>query len=122
MSGFSESNFEKKLADLNNSAQSIQQLSLWVLHHRKHYQAVVKVWHAGLLRAADSRKLTFLYLANDVVQNSKKKHPEIAKEFGSVMKKVTDHLSGLELDLKTVGSIERLLKVRTTLRLCLEHL
>lgn len=38
MSGFSEGSFEKKLSELNNSAQSIQQLSLWLIHHRKHYQ------------------------------------------------------------------------------------
>ncbi len=38
MSGFSESALDKKLSDLNSSAQSIQQLSLWVIHHRKHYK------------------------------------------------------------------------------------
>jgi hypothetical protein len=38
MSGFTEAALEKKLVELNASAQSIQQLSLWLIHHRKHYQ------------------------------------------------------------------------------------
>lgn len=111
MSGFSEDTFDKKLADLNNSQQSIQQLSLWIIHHRKHYETVVRVWLRELGKAATGRKLTFLYLANDVVQNSKKKAPEFAKEFGGIMKKVLDHLAAVKLDEKTVKSIARLLNI-----------
>ena len=32
-----------------------------------------------------SRKLTFLYLANDVIQNSKKKGPEFNREFKNIV-------------------------------------
>ena len=45
-------------------------------------------------------------------QNSKKKHPEIAKEFGSVMVKVISHLNHLkDLDAGTVKSVARLLAI-----------
>lgn len=44
MSGFSEAALEKKLAELNNSQQSIQTLSLWLIHHRKHHVNIVKIW------------------------------------------------------------------------------
>ena len=111
MSSFSEESFEKKLADLNNSQQSIQQLSLWLIHHRKHYQKIVSVWQKELYKTANSRKLTFLYLANDVVQNSRKKAPEFAKGFGHSLRKVLDHLSALKLDEKTIKSIGRLLQI-----------
>jgi len=113
MSGYSEPALERKLSDLNNSAQSIQQLSLWLIHHRKHYHSIVKVWFKELGKSPTAtRKLTLLYLANDVVQNSKKKHPEIAKEFGSVMVKVMSHLSHVkDIDAKTVKSVARLLSI-----------
>ena len=112
MSGYADSVLERKLADLNNSPQSIQQLSVWLIHHRKHYQAIVKLWFKELGKAKpNARKLTFLYLANDVSQNSKKKHPEYSKEFGTVMKQVLEHLAVIELDGKTVKAIERLLKI-----------
>jgi len=111
--GYSEPSLERKLSDLNNSAQSIQQLSLWLIHHRKHYQSIVKVWFQEFGKAPNgNRKLTLLYLANDVVQNSKKKHPEIAKEFGAVMVPVVTHLSVIkDIDAKTVQSIARLLSI-----------
>ena len=111
MSSFSEETLEKKLIDLNVSQQSIQQLSLWLIHHRKHFQKIVAVWNRELHKASNNRKLTFLYLANDVVQNSRKKAPEFAKEFGAIMKKVLGHLSKLRLDEKTVKSITRLIQI-----------
>ena len=45
MSGFTEAALEKKLAELNNSQQSIQTLSLWLIHHRKHHAAIVRIWY-----------------------------------------------------------------------------
>lgn len=50
MSGFTENALVKKLEDLNASQQSIQTLSLWLIHHRKHHQIIVKTWFRELLR------------------------------------------------------------------------
>lgn len=44
MAGFTEGALAKKLMDLNASQQSIQTLSLWLIHHRKHHSTIVKVW------------------------------------------------------------------------------
>lgn len=44
MSAFTEQALIKKLADLNSSSQSIQTLSLWLIHHRKHHPNIVKIW------------------------------------------------------------------------------
>lgn len=43
--------------------------------------------------AKTSRKLTFLYLANDVIQNSKKKGPEFTKDFESVLVDACSHVA-----------------------------
>jgi hypothetical protein len=48
MAGFTEGALSKKLADLNSSQQSIQTLSLWLIHHRKHHATIVKVWFREL--------------------------------------------------------------------------
>lgn len=40
----------KKLSDLNPSQQSIQTLSLWLIHHRKHHSVIVKVWMRELVK------------------------------------------------------------------------
>lgn len=110
MASFSEENFVKKLADLNNSQQSIQTLSLWLIHHRKHSRTIVDVWINELRKARGLKKLTFLYLANDVIQNSKKKGPEFSRDFRLVLPDGYRE-AGKDADEKTKGSMERILNI-----------
>ncbi|XP_051991972.1 regulation of nuclear pre-mRNA domain-containing protein 1A-like [Xyrauchen texanus] len=93
MSVFSDYALEKKLSELSNSQQSVQTLSLWLIHHRKHSKTIVKVWYKELKKAQVSRKLTFLYLANDVIQNSKRKGPEFTQDFAPVIVDAFKHVS-----------------------------
>lgn len=39
----------------------------------------------GFFSVSVPRRLIYIYLANDVIQNSKKKGPEFTKDFGSVL-------------------------------------
>ncbi|XP_034446465.1 regulation of nuclear pre-mRNA domain-containing protein 1B isoform X2 [Hippoglossus hippoglossus] len=110
MSSFSESALEKKLTELSSSQQSVQTLSLWIIHHRKHSALIVKVWHRELKKAKSSRKLTFLYLANDVIQNSKKKGPEFAKDYETVLVDACSHVAS-EADVGCKKHMERLLNI-----------
>uniref|UniRef100_A0A3Q1AJG0 Regulation of nuclear pre-mRNA domain-containing protein 1A n=1 Tax=Amphiprion ocellaris TaxID=80972 RepID=A0A3Q1AJG0_AMPOC len=92
MSAFSEVALEKKLSELSNSQQSVQTLSLWLIHHRKHSKTIVNVWFNELKKAQVSRKLTFLYLANDVIQNSKRKGPEFTQDFAPIIVDAFKHV------------------------------
>lgn len=59
-----------------------------------------------------SKKLTFMYLANDVIQNSKKKGPEYGKEYGKILKNAFTHIGETcSSDDKTLGSLGRILKI-----------
>lgn len=107
--GFTESAFIKKLADLNTSTQSIQTLSLWLIHHRKHYTSVVKIWLRELIKAKESKVLRFMYLANDVIQISRKKGPEYGQEFGMLLKKAFEHMS--QCNETTKNQLDRLLTI-----------
>lgn len=111
MSGFTELALERKLSELNNSQQSIQTLSLWLIHHRKHHKTIVHVWLRELKKAKPPRKLTFMYLANDVIQNSKKKGPEFTREFATVLAKAFAHISVRDTDQKTHAGLRRILSV-----------
>ncbi|XP_029362051.1 regulation of nuclear pre-mRNA domain-containing protein 1B isoform X2 [Echeneis naucrates] len=110
MSSFSESALEKKLSELSSSQQSVQTLSLWIIHHRKHSALIVRVWHRELKKAKSNRKLTFLYLANDVIQNSKKKGPEFTKDFETVLVDACSHVAS-EADEGCKKHMERLLNI-----------
>ena len=48
MSSFSTSTLEKKLGDLSNTQHSIQTMSLWIIHHRKHAKNIVQIWYKEL--------------------------------------------------------------------------
>lgn len=53
-----------------------------------------------------------MYLANDVIQNSKKKGPEYGKEFGKLLKNAFIHIGDTcQKDEKTIGSLTRILKI-----------
>ncbi|XP_072370762.1 regulation of nuclear pre-mRNA domain-containing protein 1B isoform X2 [Scyliorhinus torazame] len=110
MSSFSESALEKKLSELSNSQQSVQTLSLWLIHHRKHAGIIVHVWHRELKRAKPSRKLTFIYLANDVIQNSKRKGPEFTKAFEGVLVDAFSHVAR-ESEQNCKKQMERVLNI-----------
>ncbi|KAG4067453.1 hypothetical protein HA402_009690 [Bradysia odoriphaga] len=112
MSAFTETALIKKLVDLNPSQQSIQTLSLWLIHHRKHHSHITKSWYNEMRKAPKNKKLTFMYLANDVIQNSKKKGPEYGKEFQKVLQKAFLHIGETcGSDNKTISSLDRILKI-----------
>ncbi|XP_075560704.1 regulation of nuclear pre-mRNA domain-containing protein 1A isoform X7 [Pelecanus crispus] len=52
MSAFSEAALERKLSELSNSQQSVQTLSLWLIHHRKHSALIVSVWERELRKVS----------------------------------------------------------------------
>lgn len=53
-----------------------------------------------------------MYLANDIIQNSKKKGPEYGKEFSKVLKKAFSHIGDTcASDNRTIGSLGRILKI-----------
>lgn len=54
-----------------------------------------------------------MYLANDVIQNSKKKGPEYGKEFQKVLHKAFQHIGETcsTSDNKTIASLDRILKI-----------
>uniref|UniRef100_A0A6B2EIQ4 Putative regulator of nuclear mrna n=1 Tax=Phlebotomus kandelakii TaxID=1109342 RepID=A0A6B2EIQ4_9DIPT len=112
MSSFTESALVKKLTELNPSQQSIQTLSLWLIHHRKHHTTIVKTWLRELQRAAAHKKLTFMYLANDVIQNSKKKGPEYGSEFTKALEAAFRHVAETcSKEGKTINSLDRILSI-----------
>ncbi|XP_060839956.1 regulation of nuclear pre-mRNA domain-containing protein 1B [Rhopalosiphum padi] len=111
MTSFTEGGLNKRLKELNSSQQSIQTLSLWLIHHRKYAHTVVKIWSKEILTGSESKQLTLMYLANDVIQNSKKKGPEYGQEFGKELAKAFKQISLNNCSSKTRQSLTRLLNI-----------
>ncbi|KAK9669874.1 hypothetical protein RND81_13G160400 [Saponaria officinalis] len=75
----------EKLSKLNNSQQSIETLSHWCIFHMNKAKLVVESWEKQFQCAPRRQKLTFLYLANDILQNSRRKGAEFVTEFWRVL-------------------------------------
>ncbi|KAF5199595.1 Regulation of nuclear pre-mrna domain-containing protein 1b [Thalictrum thalictroides] len=71
----------EKLSKLNNSQQSIESLSQWCISHRKKAKQVVETWDKLFNSSQRERRVSFLYLANDILQNSRRKGSEFVNEF-----------------------------------------
>ncbi|KAJ3206264.1 Regulation of nuclear pre-mRNA domain containing protein 1B [Entophlyctis luteolus] len=56
-----------------------------LIHHRKNAAESVAVWAAEFAKTSTARKLTFLHLANDVLQVARKKAEDFSREFARVL-------------------------------------
>ncbi|XAR52033.1 hypothetical protein NMG60_11006876 [Bertholletia excelsa] len=74
-----------KLAKLNNSQQSIETLSHWCIFHMNKAKLVVETWARQFHCSPREQRLAFLYLANDILQNSRRKGSEFVGEFWKVL-------------------------------------
>ncbi|KAJ3035510.1 Regulation of nuclear pre-mRNA domain containing protein 1B, partial [Rhizophlyctis rosea] len=84
MTTYSEEALNQKLSRLVDTQDSITVLSQWIIYHKKHAHTSVQTWAKELLKAAPHRKLCYIYLANDVIQNSRRKSDDFVKEFAKV--------------------------------------
>ncbi|KAM7460252.1 hypothetical protein LguiA_019743 [Lonicera macranthoides] len=71
----------EKLAKLNSSQQSIETLSHWCIFHMHKAKQVVETWDRQFHSSPREQRLAFLYLANDILQNSRRKGSEFVDEF-----------------------------------------
>nr|CAG8543977.1 871_t:CDS:2 [Entrophospora candida] len=61
------------------------------MYHRRHVATSVDIWHRELRKASSARKLSFIYLCNDVCQNSRRKGPEFIQAFKKVLPEAIEH-------------------------------
>ncbi|KAK4369679.1 hypothetical protein RND71_009154 [Anisodus tanguticus] len=75
----------EKLSKLNSSQQSIESLSRWCISHRKKAKQIVETWDKSFRSAQREQRVSFLYLSNDILQNSRRKGSEFVNEFWKVL-------------------------------------
>ncbi|KAL5751651.1 hypothetical protein ACOSQ2_022158 [Xanthoceras sorbifolium] len=90
---FSEQILAEKLAKLNSTQQCIETLSHWCIFHRGKADVVVSTWDKQFHSSQIAQKVPLLYLANDILQNSKRKGNEFVTEFWKVLPSAIKDLS-----------------------------
>ncbi|CAI0428557.1 unnamed protein product [Linum tenue] len=82
---FSEQILSDKLSKLNSTQQCIETLSHWCIFHQTKAELVVATWDKQFHVSEMVQKVPLLYLANDILQNSKRKGNEFVTEFWKVL-------------------------------------
>lgn len=82
----------EKLSKLNNSQQSIESLSRWCISNRKKARQIVETWEKMFNSSQKEQCVSFLYLANDILQNSRRKGSEFVNEFWKVLPAALKHV------------------------------
>ncbi|RDA89039.1 hypothetical protein CP532_0698 [Ophiocordyceps camponoti-leonardi (nom. inval.)] len=65
-----------RLSSLNESHDSIATAAQWIMFHRRHADRTVQLWMQRLKESSSTRRLSLVYLANEVVQQSRIRHKE----------------------------------------------
>ncbi|XP_069336774.1 regulation of nuclear pre-mRNA domain-containing protein 2 isoform X3 [Eulemur rufifrons] len=106
--GALESSLDRKFQSVTNTMESIQGLSSWCIENKKHHSTIVYHWMKWLRRSAYPHRLNLFYLANDVIQNCKRKNAIIFREsFADVLPEA----AALVKDPSVSKSIERIFKI-----------
>ncbi|KAK9480162.1 RNA polymerase II-binding domain-containing protein [Lipomyces japonicus] len=83
---YSEDVVASKLSSLNETQESIVNISQWILFHRRYAEQTVRTWSKFISEAPTHKKLALIYLANEVVQQSKaRKKDEFIQAFSKVI-------------------------------------
>ncbi|XP_054431322.1 regulation of nuclear pre-mRNA domain-containing protein 2 isoform X7 [Pteronotus mesoamericanus] len=107
-SGALESSLDRKFQSVTNTMESIQGLSSWCIENKKHHTTIVYHWMKWLRRSAYPHRLNLFYLANDVIQNCKRKNAIIFREsFADVLPEA----AALVKDPSVSKSVERIFKI-----------
>lgn len=105
----------KKLLGLQETQDSIVTISQWVLFHQRHSKEAASTWAKYITSDPDARnskkRLSLLYLCNDVVQQARhKRKPEFIDDFGGVLPGVFSSIFP-QLDPAVQPKAERLITV-----------
>ncbi|XP_062466106.1 regulation of nuclear pre-mRNA domain-containing protein 2 [Pezoporus occidentalis] len=103
-----EASLDRKLQAVTNTMESIQGLSSWCLENKRHHSTIVCHWMKWLRRSAFPHRLNLFYLANDVIQNCKRKNAIV---FRDAFAEVLPEAASLVKDPSVSKSIERIFKI-----------
>ncbi|CAG5084391.1 Oidioi.mRNA.OKI2018_I69.PAR.g10629.t1.cds [Oikopleura dioica] len=87
---------KRKLAAVTNTQASINNLSTWIIENKASASQVVEFWLTQLQKSDNDHRLTLLYVANDVIQNCRKRgseYKELSENWKEVMPRAFDYFS-----------------------------
>ncbi|KAF2673506.1 DUF618-domain-containing protein [Microthyrium microscopicum] len=111
MASFSDDSVKAKLSTLNETQDAIVSVAQWLLFHKRHAVRTAELWMAKLNDSSPTRRLSLIYLANEVVQQSKaRKKEDFAIAFSPIVAEGTA-IAYKNSPLDIQGKIRRVVEV-----------
>uniref|UniRef100_A0A3B4CHL7 Regulation of nuclear pre-mRNA domain-containing protein 2 n=1 Tax=Pygocentrus nattereri TaxID=42514 RepID=A0A3B4CHL7_PYGNA len=106
-----ESTLDRRFQGVTNTMESIQGLSTWCIENKKHHSVIVRYWIKWLRKSEASHRLNLFYLANDVIQNCKRKNAIVYRTtFTDVLPEAIKLVNNVK-DSQVRKSVERILSI-----------
>ncbi|XP_041650451.1 regulation of nuclear pre-mRNA domain-containing protein 2 isoform X2 [Cheilinus undulatus] len=103
-----EATLDQRFRGVSNTMESIQGLSTWCIENKKYHGLVVRYWMKWLKKSDNNHRLNLFYLANDVIQNCKRKNAIV---YRSAFAEVLPNAAQLIKDGKVRKSVERIFQI-----------
>ncbi|KAJ8273482.1 hypothetical protein GJAV_G00102090 [Gymnothorax javanicus] len=103
-----QSTLDRRFQGVSNTMESIQGLSSWCIENKKHHSLIVRYWMKWLKKSPASHMLNLFYVANDVIQNCKRKNAII---YRTTFSEALPEAAVLVKDPKVRKSVERILTI-----------
>ncbi|XP_072531693.1 regulation of nuclear pre-mRNA domain-containing protein 2a [Salminus brasiliensis] len=106
-----ESTLDRRFQGVTNTMESIQGLSTWCIENKKHHSIIVRHWIKWLRKSDSSHRLNLFYLANDVIQNCKRKNAIVYRTtFTDVLPEAIKLVNAVK-DSQVRKSVDRILSI-----------
>ncbi|XP_069583176.1 regulation of nuclear pre-mRNA domain-containing protein 2 [Ranitomeya imitator] len=106
--GALEAALDRKMQGVTNTMESIQSLSSWCIENKRQHATIVHYWLKWFRRSGFSHRLNLFYLANDIIQNCKRKNAIVYRDtFADVLPEA----ASLVKDPSVSKSVERVFKI-----------
>ncbi|KAM3596838.1 uncharacterized protein V6R79_021551 [Siganus canaliculatus] len=109
--GSLEATLDRKLQNVTNTMESIQGLSTWCIDNKKYHSVIVRQWIKCLRKSDPAHRLNLVYLANDVIQNCKRKNAIVYRTAFAEVLRDAFVLVNFDGDHKVIKSVERILSI-----------
>ncbi|KIW04554.1 hypothetical protein, variant [Verruconis gallopava] len=99
---YNEDAVKAKLAALNETQEAIVTVAQWIMFHRRYAERTAQIWNQRITESPPPKRLNLIYLANEVVQQSKaRKKIEFVAAFQPIIAEATAAAyKGASLDIQ----------------------
>lgn len=114
MSGLDEEDLVSKFRSCTGTQEGIEIITQFILFYKNYAEEIVNIWKRECQNAPLKRILIYFYIANDVIQNARKKTHAFTEPFYNAFHQLFEDGLLVKCDKQIKNSIMRVLQILET--------